>query len=218
MSYKQKSAYGLSVYLNLRKEGIAPKAALQIAALSARIPARSLRRWRDISLRTGALPQDRRGKVITGQRRWMLALIGNEEEDLSRRLAAWVRDNTGKRDRPNCTLREVTNFINDTLLKKYIDEQVAGVHRITDETARDWLKKLGFHYKKSKSGVYCDKHEAPENLEARAAYIAKIDKILAENKEIDTHNAAIKAQVEAIDKELNDASKRSEGTHHDANG
>ncbi len=143
----------------------------------------------------------------------MLGLIDNEEEDLSARLSAWVSENTGKRDRPNATVREAANFINDTLLKEFIEQKVEGVHRISEETARRWLKRLGFHYKKGSTGVYCDKHEAPENQDARRAFIAKIDKINAENNEAALHNDAVKQKIEDIDREIMEKEELAKGAH-----
>ena len=143
----------------------------------------------------------------------MLGLIDNVEEDLSARLSAWVSENTGKRDRPNATVREAANFINDTLLKEFIEQKVEGVHRISEETARRWLKRLGFHYKKGSTGVYCDKHEAPENQDARRAFIAKIDKINAENNEAALHNDAVKQKIEDIDREIMEKEELAKGAH-----
>lgn len=112
---------------------------------------------------------------MVGKKRWMLALIDGHEEDLSAQLRQWVHDNTGQRNRANATISDVTEFINNVLLKPWIDEEAEGVHPITDDTARRWVKRLGFRYKKGTRTVYCDKHEFLENKKARDEFIAKLD-------------------------------------------
>jgi hypothetical protein len=85
MTYHDRVERAVTVYLNLRRNGINKSEALRVTSICTDVPLRSLRRWRDCSLEDGVIHEDRRGTTITGKKRWMLALIDGMEEDLSRK-------------------------------------------------------------------------------------------------------------------------------------
>ena len=47
---------------------------------------------------------------------------------------------------------------------------------ISERTAVNWLKKLGYSCKDVKKGVYFDGHERPDVIEARKKFLAEIAK------------------------------------------
>src|SRR4051794_21450526 len=81
MSYNERVEYGLSVYFNLVTRGLTPKEAVRVTTMCTDVPSTTLRRWRDRALEDGTIPEDGRGSVVTGMRRWILALIEGQEED-----------------------------------------------------------------------------------------------------------------------------------------
>jgi hypothetical protein len=211
MTYHDRVERAVTVYLNLRRNGITKSEALRVTSICTDVPLRSLRRWRDCSLEDGVIPEDRRGSTITGKKRWMLALIDGMEEDLSSKIIAWVRANTGQRDRPNAAMEEIRNYINDVLLKPYLDAKTEGVHRISNDTARKWLKRLGFVHKKGKKCAYSDGHEAPENKAARMEFIKKIEEIVAQNMETAAYNKPILARIDALKRDSKKAAQLPQG-------
>ena len=54
------------------------------------------------------------------------------------------------------------------MVKNYVEQQIIpqlgieSVQQISLRTARRWLHKLGFHYKRYSKGVYIDGHERPD--------------------------------------------------------
>ena len=100
------------------------------------------------------------GKGVTNP----LSLIHDEQFRLQAR--EYVRANSCQRGEPNLTA---------DMFQKWVKEQFEC--EISTETARLWLRSLGFAQKYHKKGVYFDGHERQDVVEYRAQFVQQLNEL-----------------------------------------
>ena len=93
-----------------------------------------------------------------------LSLIRDEHFKLKAR--EYVRANSCKRGEPNLTT---------DMFQKWVQEQFH--YEICTETARLWLRFLGFSQKYHKKGVYFDGHERQDVVEYRKQFVQQLHEL-----------------------------------------
>jgi len=88
---------------------------------------------------------------------------------------SWVRSHSYKQGEPNMTSGGFCTWVNSTLLPKVLEKYPNAPKKITERTARRWLRSLGFEPTLTKKGVYIDGHERADVVEYRKLYIKKWD-------------------------------------------
>ena len=89
-----------------------------------------------------------------------------QNEHLNKRASKYVRENAAVKGKSNLTVYSFCEWVNEEQLVNETLEP--GLPRkISVETARHWLHKLGFEVLASKKGCYVDGHERAEVAEDR---------------------------------------------------
>lgn len=209
----------MKAYYTGLMRGATPEAAARAASLSFGVTARwqHVRKLVAASEKVGDVVLDGRTSAVRrDDTRWVHALLAGEEKELQLHLIDYIRENTGKRGRRNVSLRNIRRFINSTLLGPYIKSGRRGIHKISNETARRWLRKLGFRYRKHKRTGFVDGHELSTNVEARNTFVKEMHEIdllneaaLAANTDLDSKITELKERIRKIPNGANAHHQRS---------
>ncbi|CAG8737796.1 3445_t:CDS:2, partial [Gigaspora rosea] len=118
--------------------------------------ARCVRKWASICIK-GELIRNFRGKFPSK------SLLNDELVSLQ--LAAY--------------LRSVKFKVNPEMVKSYVEQRIlpqlnVESSSISIRTARRWMQKLGFYYKRHQQGVYVDGHERPDVVAYRHIFLQKV--------------------------------------------
>jgi len=92
---------------------------------------------------------------------------------LSEKVCNYVRQNAAAKGRPNLTAYKLCEWINDDLLTSETLEP-GFPRKISVETARNWLHKLGFEVLTAKKGCFVDGHERADVVEYRQKFLQKM--------------------------------------------
>ena len=86
------------------------------------------------------------------------------DESLNRKAAKYIRENASIKGKPNLTVSQFCQWVNDDLLPN--ETLVPGFPRkVSLESARKWMIKLGFNVVRKKKGTYFDSHERGDVVE-----------------------------------------------------
>lgn len=203
----------MRVYYSARKRGASKEAAAREAApcMGDGTRAEHILELAGISEEQGAVALDKRTAAARPNKsRWVRALLADEETELKMELIDFVRKHTGERGKRNVRLALIQRFINTDLLAPYIASKRRGIHEISKETTRRWLRHLGFRYFRHKKAGFVDGHEFAPNVEARKAYLHEMREIDDANAAALKANAALDDEIAAKKKHIGDLQ---EGTH-----
>ena len=89
-----------------------------------------------------------------------------ERQDVKHRCLKWVRKNARRKGRPNMTVNDFQNFLNNELLPEYRQDYNLDLP-YSIETARKYLHRIGVKYSDSAKGLYFDHHQRPDVLKYR---------------------------------------------------
>lgn len=183
--------------LQLYDHSVGEAARLTVASLG--VTERNLRRWRKQGESAGCVPWDKRTDR-SGERKsqWILA----DDIEARRRLTDFIRDGTDERGKPNLTVHDITDYINNDLLKEYVAMRPGKFKEFSDSTTARWLKKLGFEYQEYKKAGFVDGHEKEENVKARKEYVAEMLAIRKHNQDAAQQNAERAEQIRVIEEEV----------------
>lgn len=183
--------------LRLYDHSVGEAARLTVASLG--VTERNLRRWRKEGEASGHVPWDKRTDH-SGQRKsqWILA----DDVEARRRLTDFIRAGTDERGKPNLTVHDITDYINNDLLKEYVATRPGKFKEFSDSTTARWIKKLGFEYQEYKKAGFVDGHEKEENVKARKEYVAEMLAIRKHNQDAAQQNAARAEQIRTIEEEV----------------
>ena len=97
-----------------------------------------------------------------------------DDENLRRKAATWVRNNSSCKGQPNMTAAKFCDWVNAQLLPN--TTILPGCpHQIKNRTAIKWLHDLGFRPQFHKKDIYIDGHEHNDVVEYRSLYLWKLD-------------------------------------------
>eukprot|EP00733_Pompholyxophrys_punicea_P000708 Pompholyxophrys_punicea_v1_NODE_242_length_2578_cov_11.424891.p3 type:complete len:105 gc:universal NODE_242_length_2578_cov_11.424891:1951-1637(-) len=82
------------------------------------------------------------------------------EEEVQKELRSYVKANSTKKGEPNLTTKSFAQAIQSILPKFGFQD----LKKISAETARRWLHRLGFTVRKHKKGVFIDGHDRSDVL------------------------------------------------------
>ena len=181
-------------YLRLYDHSVGDAMHLTVACMG--VSERTLQRWRAEGEATGLVPWDKRTDW-SGERksRWIL----EDDVEARQRLTDFIRSGTDDKGKPNLTVHDITDFINNDLLKEYITTRPGEHKEFSDSTTARWIKKLGFEYQEYKKAGFVDGHEKTENVEARTEYVEKMLAIRKHNEDAAKQNTARAEQLRAIE-------------------
>ena len=83
----------------------------------------------------------------------------------------YIRENADVRRRPNLMIRQFCNWINEDLLSNETLEP-GFPRKISPETGRKWMHKLGFNVVSKKKGTFVDSHEREDVVAYRTTMVS----------------------------------------------
>ena len=123
---------------------------------------KTVREWRKRFLDKGEVPEGKQGKYQRSGVLW-------SDEVLNKKAARYIRENANVKDKPNLTVSQFCQWVNDDLLPN--ETLVPGFPRkISTETSRKWMIELGFSVVRKKKGTYVDGHEREDVVEYRKIF------------------------------------------------
>ena len=139
-------------------------AAYESTAEAMGISSRSVRRWhKDFYTNKGQFSDYKRGKH--------LRLVLLREEDIKEKMTVWLREKVADRNY-NLTARKFQQWLNTYLSSLELPE---GYPRsVSERTALQYMRRLGFTHAPYKQGIYVDGHERADVVAYRKKFLAKI--------------------------------------------
>ena len=144
--------------------------AAEYAAAMVKRSDRTVRRWRSGLIdNDGVLPESQEGRYQRTGVLWY-------NEELNKKAAEYVRENSAVKGRPNLTTVEFCKWVNECLLPNSTLEP-GFPRKVGLETSRQWLHHLGFEVLTVRKGIFIDGHERQDVIEARKLFLRKLTKI-----------------------------------------
>ena len=96
-------------------------------------------------------------------------------EDLNKKSQKYIRGNADVRERPNLTIHQFCNWVNEDLLRNETLEP-GFPRKISPETGRKWMHKLGFDVVVvcKKKGTFFDGHEREDVVAYRTKFLRRM--------------------------------------------
>lgn len=150
-------------YVEYRKEGVLKGDAAE--RVSSEMPScirlnfRTIMKWADHYIDSGVLLTSARGK-----HQKTISLLMDEDAEVD--MVEWLRNSRKSKRCP----KEFQQFINSTVIPKYSEH----TKRIHINTARKWMKRLGYKYGTWKKNVYLDGHEREDVVSYRKEFCSSM--------------------------------------------
>ena len=142
------------------------KAADLIASLVGKTE-RTVRDWKySFISNNGSFPETQQGKYRRQGVLW-------QKEELNETVTDYVRANAVVKGKPNMTAISFCRWVNESLFPNSILEP-GYPRRVSVQTARTWLHKLGFQVLEKKKGVYIDGHERADVVQHRKRFLHQL--------------------------------------------
>ena len=127
---------------------------------------KTVREWRKQFLENGEVPESKQGKYQRTGVLW-------SDEGLNSKAAKHVRENASVKGKPNLTVGQFFQWVNDDLLPNETLEP-GFPRKVSMETARKWMIELGFSVVRKKKGTYVDGHEREDVVDYRKTFLRRM--------------------------------------------
>ena len=128
---------------------------------------KTIREWRAHFFQNeGQIQESTQGKYQRSGIVW-------SREDLNKKYQKYIRENADVRGRPNLTIRQFCNWVNEDLLPNETLEPVFP-RKISPETGRKWMHELGFDVVSKKKGTFVDGHEREDVVAYRTKFLRRM--------------------------------------------
>ena len=107
---------------------------------------KTVREWRKHFVEEGEIPESKQGKYQRSGVLW-------SDESLNRKATQYIRDNACVKGKPNLTVSQFCQWVNDDLLPNETLEP-GFPRKVSVETSRKWMIELGFNVVRKKKGTY----------------------------------------------------------------
>ena len=95
------------------------------------------------------------------------------DESLNRKATQYIRDNACVKGKPNLTVSQFCQWVNDDLLPNETLEP-GFPRKVSVETSRKWMIELGFNVVRTKKGTHVDGHERDDVVEYRKTFLRRM--------------------------------------------
>ena len=127
---------------------------------------KTVREWRKHFVEEGEIPESKQGKYQRSGVLW-------SDESLNRKATQYIRDNACVKGKPNLTVSQFCQWVNDDLLPNETLEP-GFPRKVSVETSRKWMIELGFNVVRKKKGTYVDGHERDDVVEYRKTFLRRM--------------------------------------------